>query len=143
MKILYSIVTFILLTVSSMALSHTGLQSSIPKNGDKLAHSPESLNLTFTKEVRLIRVIIVDVHGKDIKTDFVPSKTPASSFDVDFRLLEKSDYRVNWIAMGADGHKVRGTLSFSVQSQSVSKEVSADKDMDREELLDGHGSLNQ
>ncbi|MFT5693173.1 MAG: hypothetical protein ACI92E_002509, partial [Oceanicoccus sp.] len=62
-----------------------------------------------------------------IKTNFIPSNSPSLVFDTDLPLLEESSYLVNWIALGGDGHKVKGKLSFVVELQKSSRMKNTDK----------------
>jgi len=123
-KILNIIITTGLLLISSSLLAHTGIKSSSPENKSVLTKAPETLSLNFKSAVRLMKVRLLDAKQETVKIDFKPTAKAAKSFDVDLPALTVGNYKVNWMMMGKDGHRMKGNFSFTIDSLDTSaKEV--------------------
>ncbi|MEC4727708.1 copper resistance protein CopC [Shewanella sp. D64] len=111
-KILLVLVTFIF---SSVAIAHTGLTASSPANKGVLQGSPKVLELSFNSSVRLVKLTLHDVKGKKINIGFKPRSVSSTQFAIALPELMSSNYSVNWMIMGEDVHKMKGTFSFMVR----------------------------
>lgn len=111
-KILLVLVTFIF---SSVAIAHTGLTVSSPANKEMLQGSPKVLELSFNSSVRLVKLTLHDANGKKINIGFKPSSVSSTQFAIALPELTPSNYSVNWMIMGEDVHKMKGTFSFMVR----------------------------
>ncbi|PKI14917.1 copper resistance CopC family protein [Colwellia sp. 12G3] len=114
MKKIIKLLIILSFTVSSLAFAHVGLNISIPKDNAMLMQSPESLVLTFTKEVRVVKVILKDSKDNEVDFGFKLNKDSAAEFSWALPKLIPSNYRVEWTIMGADGHKMKGKFGFMV-----------------------------
>lgn len=104
---------FMLLPV--LALAHTGLKSSSPADGAMLHAAPASIDLQFNAAVRLIRVEVTS-NGKSLDTGFKPATESVAGYSVATPGLVDGNYTVNLVAIGADGHTVTSSFSFTVDS---------------------------
>jgi methionine-rich copper-binding protein CopC len=108
-----------LLLLSSVPLyAHTGLASSTPADYAMLTQSPETIELTFEGEVRLVKLTLNQIKDEDaqaIALGFKPKMTPALSFSQAIPELSSGEYRVEWSAMGKDAHKMKGSFHFELQ----------------------------
>lgn len=99
--------------LSLPASAHTQLVKSQPEDGAVIEEPVEELVLEFNKPVRLMRVDLSKAEGAPIDIDYIPSIGPGTNFDVAVPELEPGDYKVRWMLMGEDGHKVTGSFGFS------------------------------
>jgi copper transport protein len=107
--------TLMLLTVliPSAALAHASLIGSDPPDGALVMRAPSAVTLTFNEPVAPLTIRMVDASGAataitDIRRDGVqlvltPPAMPGEGARV-----------VSWRVMSADGHPVRGSLTFWV-----------------------------
>jgi methionine-rich copper-binding protein CopC len=107
----------VLLLISHVVMAHAYLESSLPKNNAMLMGSPESIDLNFSKPVRLVKLLVKNQQGDTIDIGFNPIKKPAVVFNWSLSdALDAGTYRVDWITMGADGHKMKGDFGFMVHA---------------------------
>ena len=123
MKILNIIITISLLMLSVATAAHTGIKSTSPKNQATLEKAPETLNLSFKSDVRLMKVKLLDTNDKTVDLHFKPSLKADMSFSVDLPELAVGIYKANWVSMGKDGHKMKGSFAFTVGSPSKPTEA--------------------
>lgn len=110
-----TIITSILcLLFSATAMAHTGLKTSSPSHNSTLEHSPKNLSLQFNAKVRLIKLSLKDAQNKAIDIDFTATKQAASTFELPLMPLNSGNYSAKWIAISGDGHKVKGTIQFTI-----------------------------
>lgn len=95
-------------------LAHAALSGAVPGDGAVVNESPETVDLSFNEEVRLLKVSISSAESGEIDTGFVPSSEAASRFAVALPTLGKGAYTVNWTIMGDDSHRVEGDFAFTV-----------------------------
>ena len=107
--------------LSLNAAAHTGIKSTSPVNKAVLEEAPEALTLSFRGDVRLMKVTLLDTNEEVVKTDFKPTADAAKSFSVDLPELTVGKYKTNWVVMGKDGHKMKGSFVFTVDNLSTSK----------------------
>jgi len=107
--------------LSNLAVAHSGLQDSTPANGAMLNQSPEDLMLEFSMEVKLVKVQLTDQSGEAIKLINKPSKNFETNFSIALPLLDMGSYKVKWIAMGKDAHKMKGDFTFMLHASEMKK----------------------
>lgn len=94
-------------------LAHTQLSSSAPADNATLATAPEHLELTFSTDVRLTALSLVDSAGTSYELGALPTATQRA-FSVTLARLPAGAYSVAWRAVGADTHVVSGEIHFSI-----------------------------
>ena len=120
MKILTIMITSGLLLISSALFAHTTMKSTIPANNAVLEEPPKTLSLTFKAEVRLMKIGLRDTNLEAVMVDFKPTPKAAKSFIIDLpELTTAGTYNASWMAMGKDGHKMKGNFVFMVNSLSA------------------------
>ena len=103
---------------SPATLAHTRFLMSEPAPDDKLATPPETVQLWFSHPVEadFSRIEVTDSGGKRVDNkDVARDADDAKVLRVTLPTLSSGKYQVNWTAVSADGHRVKGTFSFSVQ----------------------------
>lgn len=119
MKIFKIVAILTLALLSNLASAHSGLKYSTPENGAMLNKSPEDLTLKFTVQVKLVKVQLMDQSGEPIKLMSKPSKNFATTFNIALPMLDTGSYKVKWIAMGKDAHKIKGGFTFTLHAPEM------------------------
>ncbi len=107
------ITTALLLGISAQAWAHTALTSSNPAEGASLEAAPKTIEMSFTEDVKLLRVVLTQEEN-EIDIDFKPITAAAASFSVQVPELSIGTYSVSWTVLGEDSHRVNGSFSFGV-----------------------------
>jgi len=113
-KTMTNLLLTILIVFSSIAQAHVGLKDTTPAKGAMLMSSPEKLSLSYSGEVKAVKVTLKDASGKKVDFGFKPISDAAKSFEWALPKLKASNYKVDWIVMGKDGHKMKGQFGFMV-----------------------------
>lgn len=107
---------FLLLFIlfSKQALAHTSLEDSTPKDGEVMTEPVRELTLIFgTKVEQNSRISVSNSNGEPVKLgNFVIEEE--EMWATFFQPLKNGNYKVDWKIIGADGHPIEGTFSFSV-----------------------------
>lgn len=107
------ITTALLLGISTQSWAHTALTSSSPAEGASLEAAPKTIEMSFTEDVKLLRVVLTQAES-EIDIDFKPITAAAANFSVEVPTLSTGTYTVSWTALGGDSHRVNGSFSFGV-----------------------------
>lgn len=121
MKIFKMVAILTLALLSNLASAHSGLKHSTPENGAMLNKLPEDLMFEFTMPVKLVEVQLIDQSGEVIKLINKPSKNFETSFNMALPMLDTGSYKVEWIAMGKDAHKMKGDVTFMLHAPEMKK----------------------
>jgi methionine-rich copper-binding protein CopC len=100
------------LITAGPAFGHAALKSSAPKNGATTA-APKTLDLEFEHPARLTKIKLT-TGDKEIPVVVDTTAPAAKSFSVPLPALAPGKYDAKWATLGADGHAMTGTLSFTV-----------------------------
>ncbi|MDO6719174.1 copper resistance protein CopC [Psychrosphaera sp. 1_MG-2023] len=106
--------TFALLLSQSVS-AHISLLSTTPAIESMLMKSPEQLSMTFSAEVRVTKLVLSS-DNEQIDFNFKPIAKSARTFEWPLPNLKQGKYSVNWIVLGPDGHKMRGTYYFMIHA---------------------------
>jgi len=100
----------------AVAMGHGEMMQSTPKSGASLSAVPEAVVLNFTESVR-VTAISLERDGEEAEIGWERDLTPTDAVTVP--LLEQSPgrYRLDWRALGADGHPMSGSLEFTVTAE--------------------------
>jgi methionine-rich copper-binding protein CopC len=131
MRSLKSFLVLPLLLLSSALFAHTKLVESSPVDGGVLVKAPAILDLTFSTDVQLLKLDIANAEGAAQLTDFVASADKSKTFSIALPELEPAAYAVTWTILGADGHRVEGSMGFRV-------DATAHEPADAAKAHDGH-----
>lgn len=97
------------------ASAHAMLHSSDPADGATLPSSPRALNLAFSEECRVTALRLVDESGREHQVRREGGRAASSKATATVAApLPSGAYRLEWRAMGDDGHVMSGTVRFAV-----------------------------
>lgn len=123
-------VTALLFVASSQAWAHTALVSSKPLEGSSMEAAPKTIELSFTEDVKLLRVVLTHEEN-EIDINFKPITVSAAKFSIEIPELSNGTYSVSWAVLGGDSHRVNGDFSFGIGT-------SAEEHADHGEEHTGH-----
>ena len=112
MKIITLLIASYLLLMSSIASAHTGMQSTFPKNGAVINQVLDAIDLNFSGPVKLLKLEAKGSDGALLQLGIPTQTEPTKQFKIPLADLKNSTYKVSWTYMGADGHKIKGGVSF-------------------------------
>ena len=109
-------------TVRASALRHTRLLRSIPLADSATSASPAAVQLWFSEKIELglSRVRIVGADGKSVSIAPLTQDATKAGAPVVGRVpapLADGKYTLHWTAASGDGHAVKGSFSFTIQSR--------------------------
>lgn len=99
------------------ALAHAGLVSAVPADGATVA-APTAIVLTFTEAVSgsMTGIAITAADGSAVATGDAAMSDDKTTLTVPVTAaLAAGTYTVTWHALSDDGHKTKGTFTFTVQ----------------------------
>lgn len=97
------------------ASAHAMLHSSDPADGATLPASPRALNLAFSEECRVTALRLLDESGREHQVRREGGRAASSrAAALVAAPLPSGAYRLEWRAMGDDGHVMSGTVKFAV-----------------------------
>jgi methionine-rich copper-binding protein CopC len=107
-----------LLAGAPAALAHSELRTSQPAEGARLALPPATIELRFNEPVQLTALALVDAAGRRTRIALPADTTPRAVERLPAPPLAPGAWRIEWRAISADGHPVRGTVRFSIQART-------------------------
>ena len=94
------------------ANAHTLLKASLPA-ADSTVAQVAAIEVDFNGPVRLVRLQVM--HGEvEVSTEFAVNPEPLASYRVAASNIPTGKITVEWAAIGADGHTLTDTFSFTV-----------------------------
>jgi copper resistance protein C len=99
--------------------AHTGLKESVPGDGTTVATAPSEVKLVFTGPVALMKFALLTATDQPVTVDFKAITDTATEFALAIPSLASGQFKVNWTAVGADGHALNGSLVFTVNASVV------------------------
>lgn len=96
-----------------LAQAHTALKTSVPEDGATMQVAPASVQLEFKGPVRLMKFEL-ESDGQSLPVEFEPNSEPVAAYNIASPILQPGTVTVNWSAMGADGHILSDSFSFTV-----------------------------
>lgn len=102
--------------ISSTAIAHVHLAQTVPPRESEVSMAPDKLSLTFSAEVRLIKLVLINSQGTAIDFGFKPVVKAAKTVSFPVPALPADEYDVEWTVMGNDGHKMEDSYSFTILS---------------------------
>jgi methionine-rich copper-binding protein CopC len=101
-----------------VANAHTGLTETTPENGAIIKSAPTEINLTFSADVRLIKLELMGA-GHEMPTSFEPNTNAQASYTFATPGMHPGKFTVIWAAIGADGHTLTDSFQFEVDPTST------------------------
>jgi len=112
--------------MSTPALAHTDLISSVPPASAQLEMSPEKLVLNFSEPVQLMQVNLVAGNGDQVQLGFKPNNQSVNKHELPVPSLSAEQYTVTWVILGSDGHRMEDSFGFGVGTAAAQTEPSAE-----------------
>jgi copper resistance protein C len=125
MKITKIVLPLVALLFAGQVFAHVQLTAAVPADKAMLMQTPTTLSLTFSGKVRLTKVSLTGADDNSVEFGFTPSADAAGQFSWNLPVLNSGSYRVSWVALGADGHKMSGDYSFMLHSSTAPEAVSS------------------
>lgn len=101
----------------SNAFAHSDLLRSRPADGERLQQIPKAIELTFKKELQTVSmnsVAVTDQNGRRVDKNIVTVSVDGKQMTSELEELGSGIYTVEWRALSADDHTIRGTFTFTV-----------------------------
>ena len=100
---------------ATSALAHSPLDGTIPANEAILSEMPAEVLMDFKGDIRLTRVTLTHASSSVISMDLSEQKIFSQEFTLPMQDMGLGTYVVEWRGLGADGHALNGTFSFTVE----------------------------
>lgn len=104
---------------SSLLHAHTELKQASPADGAVMKQAPIAVQLGFSEPVQLLKLGLADGTGAAVATGFKATADSLTSFSVPMPVLAPASYKVSWTIVGKDGHRVEGSLGFTVDPNAA------------------------
>lgn len=97
------------------AVAHSPLETTIPAHEAKVAEAPSVVSMGFKGGIRLTRVSMkyADQPGVDLDLDGFGGFI--SDYALPIPSMGSGAYVIEWRGLGADGHTLNGSFSFTVE----------------------------
>jgi methionine-rich copper-binding protein CopC len=103
-----------LLLAPGRAWAHSELRSSEPAEGARLPAAPREIVLRFNEGVQVTSVTLRDEAGAATRLALGRDTAPRPVERLTVPPLAPGRWRLEWRAISADGHPVRGTVRFAI-----------------------------
>lgn len=113
MKVLKTLLLSILF-VCGAANAHVELYDAKPAANSMLENAPEELLLSFSGDVRMVKLTLTDAKGKAVNFGFKPVMDATDEMRWTLPDLAAGKYTVQWKVMGEDGHTFEDSYGFHV-----------------------------
>jgi copper transport protein len=113
--ILMLILVLMFLTPNSYA--HAKLLRSEPADGETLRQIPKTIELIFSEELQTVdmnSIVVTDQNGRRVDNNAVVISEAGKKMRCELAELGDGDYTVEWKALSADDHTMKGTFTFKV-----------------------------
>ena len=101
---------------------HLALQKSEPADKAALAQAPADLKLWFTENVEVPLTKVTLTRGKDTLSLATLTQAREPKAPIVAKItgsVSPGTYKVDWRAVGKDGHAVKGTFGFTLQAATT------------------------
>lgn len=95
------------------AHAHTGLKQSTPAADAVVSVAPAKIDLVFTEPVKLLKLQIM-ASDHEMPSSFKPNTDAQAAYSFETPGMHPGKFTVNWAIVGADGHAVNNSFSFTV-----------------------------
>ncbi|MGC1505026.1 MAG: copper resistance CopC family protein [Sulfitobacter sp.] len=97
------------------AMAHSPLDGTTPANESTVTQMPTEVLMDFKGDIRLTRVAITHADTHSVDMDLGDQKAFMQEFALPMHDMGAGVYVVDWRGLGADGHALNGTFSFTVE----------------------------
>lgn len=123
----------------SNAFAHSDLLRSRPTDGETLSQSPNAIELTFKKELQSVSmnsIAVTDQNGKRVDKNNVVISEDGKQMTSELEELASGTYTVEWRALSADDHTIKGTFTFTVALAANTNAASIARASSEQMLMD-------
>jgi len=99
-------------------LAHAALIETVPAADSTVQQIPRQLELAYSEDVRLVRLVLTKSDGSIVATAFTPQSQTQSRFSVALPELAQDTYSVEWTILSVDSHRMAGNFSFTVAASN-------------------------
>lgn len=108
-----------LMLFSGIASAHVELYDARPAADSMLESAPNELFLSFSGDVRVVKLKLTDSNAKGVNFGFKPVVNATDEMSWELPPLSAGKYTVQWTVMGEDGHTFQDSYAFHIHgSQS-------------------------
>ena len=100
---------------ATSAMAHSPLDSTTPANEAVVIVMPSEVLMDFKGDIRLTRVAITHADTHSMEKDLGEQTAFTQEFALPMHDMGAGEYVVEWRGLGADGHALNGTFSFTVE----------------------------
>ena len=97
------------------AMAHSPLDRTSPANEATVAEMPTEVLMDFKGDIRLTRVSITHADKHSMDMDLGEQTSFTQEFTLPMHDMGAGVYVIEWRGLGADGHALKGTFSFTVE----------------------------
>ena len=97
------------------AMAHSPLDGTTPINESSVTKMPTEVLMDFKGDIRLTRVAITHADKRTMDMDLGEQTAFTQEFALPMHDMGAGVYFVKWRGLGADGHALNGTFSFTVE----------------------------
>ena len=113
-KLLLTTFAVLVLLFSYTTKAHIKVLSTYPENEQVLQGSPDNIQVTYSRNVRLISLQLVQGNS-EVDLKYTLNYSPSKEFIIPLsENLIDGDYKFTWTIMGADSHKMEKEIVFSI-----------------------------
>ena len=127
------------------ALAHAKLLKSNPADGEVLRVSPEAVELIFNTALQdasgMNSITVTDGNGKRVDRDKLTVAPDGKKLRIELEKLASGVYSVEWRALSADDHSIRGKFGFQVTPAEAAAPLS-ETSLPPNPLTDEHAGMN-
>lgn len=102
------------LALATGAFAHSKVDTTSPENGSTIAEVPAEVSFDFADDIRLTRVEMVHQDHPPVRLELGGQTGFGRAFTFPLGSMGKGTYRIDWRGLGADGHAMKGSFSFTV-----------------------------
>ena len=97
------------------AIAHSPLEATVPANEATVSKTPSEIVLDFKGAIRLTRVSMTQGNQPSVSLDLDAFSGFASDYALPVPPIGMGNYLIEWRGLGADGHPLKGSFSFTVK----------------------------
>ncbi len=103
-------------SLANNVYAHAELTMAMPAENAQISAAPDHIKLTFTEDVRLMQLTLLNAKPEMVDLNFAVGKSAMKSHSVALPPIPADRYTVEWAVFGDDGHKVEGRYNFEITS---------------------------
>lgn len=100
---------------ATTATAHSPLTNTEPKDAATIVEAPSEVVLEFKGDIRLTRVTLTHADHAGVDLDLSGNTGFKSAYVVPLPSTGRGLFVIHWRGLGADGHAMNGTFSFTVK----------------------------